>query len=315
MKKNYLLLVHQNPRQVYRLIRALQDGDSRFFVHVDLKSNLQDFEILRDCQNTFIIPERVRCLWGDYSIVQATIHLLKNAATNGYEGFTILLSGQDYPIKSNLEINRFLLENQDYSFMDIVPIEQKWSKKMVGNKIHHYHILHSEKKSDSNSYAPFLSGSIKEKARTILHVIKGRLSTESFKKLLELPVRKPYFSQQYAGSQWWALNETATQLIIRYIQENEKELENYYQFTAAPDEIFFHSILKNLQRQNTRILIKPSLTYTNWSRKNTLLPVTFAAADLEELLQPEFLWARKFDINYNVEILNIIDEKLRSEQP
>ena len=41
MKKNYLILSHKNPQQVCRLINRLDDGTSEFFVHVDLKSNLE----------------------------------------------------------------------------------------------------------------------------------------------------------------------------------------------------------------------------------------------------------------------------------
>ena len=123
MKKNYLILSHKNPQQVCRLINRLDDGTSEFFVHVDLKSNLEEFEILNSLKNTKIIPEREKCIWGDFSIVRATLHLLENSIKHGNKGFTILLSGQDYPIKSNQFINSFLANHIDFNFIEVQDLQ------------------------------------------------------------------------------------------------------------------------------------------------------------------------------------------------
>lgn len=310
MKKNYLILSHKNPQQICRLIKRLDDGNSQFFVHVDLKSNLEEFKILNSLKNTQIIPEREKCIWGDFSIVKATLHLLENTIKHRNEGFTILLSGQDYPIKSNQFINDFLANHIDFNFIEAIPIEEKWRKKMVRDKVEHYHFIHSDRKSDSNSYAPFQHSSPKEKARNIFHLIKGRMSLKTFRKLLTLPKRKPFFEKQFAGSQWWAFNEKTTKLIYDFIKKEYTELEKYYRYTSAPDEIFFQSIIISLAENSKEIKIKPSQTYVNWERKNVALPVTFNDKDLQELSQVDQLWARKFNVDYDEKILDLIDNKL-----
>lgn len=38
MQKNYLVLAHKNPDQLYRMITALNDNVSHFFIHIDAKS-------------------------------------------------------------------------------------------------------------------------------------------------------------------------------------------------------------------------------------------------------------------------------------
>ena len=309
MQKNYIILVHKNPQQVRRLIERLDDGNSRFFIHVDLKSQSEEFELLKQCKNTLIIKERINCIWGDFSIVKATLLLFNAVVESGSKGFTILLSGQDYPIKSNSEINNFLTENKDFNFIDIIPIEKKWSKKMVRDKVEHYHFIHSERKSDSNSYAPFYHTSVKQKARNIIHLAKGRMSHKTFRKLLRLPKRKAPYKHQFSGSQWWALNERTTQILYDYIKRNYRELEDYYQYTSAPDEIFFQSVLMNLVPENKDFKIKPSLTYVNWERKNVVLPVTFNIDDFGELNNTNHLFARKFDIDFDSTILDKLDEK------
>lgn len=313
IKKNYIILAHKNPEQIFRMIQSLDDSSSKFFVHIDLKSDLSSFGILENCSNISIIPQRENCIWGDFSIVKATIHLLKNVVEFGNKGFTILLSGQDYPIKSPQILNDFLRINKDSNFIDIQRIEDKWSKKMVRDKIEHYHFIHSQERGHSNSYAPFFTSSLKQKFRTLFHLLTGRLPFETFQKLLELPQRIPVFAQQYGGSQWWAFNEKTTENLNSYIENNYQKLEDYYRFTSAPDEIFFHSVLMNILSAEERDHLKPSLTYTNWERKNCILPVTFDTNDLQELSAVDHFFARKFDIDYDQEIFNLIDNKLLKE--
>lgn len=56
------------------------------------------------------------------------------------------------------------------------------------------------------------------------------------------------------------------------------------------------------------IKILPSLTYVNWHRKGCTLPVTFQKDDLEELTRQCNLFARKFDTEFDTEILDLLDE-------
>lgn len=310
MEKNYIILAHKNPTQIFRLIQSLEEPGSKFFIHVDLKSDLKEFELLSKSDNTLLIPEREDCIWGDFSIVRATLHLLKNVVQSGNDGFTILLSGQDYPIKSKENLNIYLAKNRNSNFIDIQKIEDKWRKKMVRDKVEHYHFVHSDKRGHSNSYAPFYGSSAKQKLRNIFHLLKGRLPLGTFQKLLQLPVRKPVFTDQYAGSQWWAFNRQTVEKIHFYTSKNSSQLTNYYQYTSAPDEVFFHSILREILNESEIAHLKPSLTYANWERKNCVLPVTFDKKDLKELSDVDHFFARKFDIGYDGEILDLIDEQL-----
>ena len=46
MQKNYLVLAHKNPDQLYRMITALNDNVSHFFIHIDAKSPIAPFNYL-----------------------------------------------------------------------------------------------------------------------------------------------------------------------------------------------------------------------------------------------------------------------------
>lgn len=313
MTKNYLILAHKNPIQLKQTIAQLDDTDSFFFIHIDLNANIEPFREFITGENVIFIEKREKCLWGDFSIVKATIHLIEAVVNHNKGGFSILMSGQDYPIKSKTDINSFLKQYSDYNFIECIPIEQKWNKKMVQDKVWHYHIIHSSKRSDSNSYAPFLHTDCKQKIRTLAHFVKGRLSYENLLKILRFPKRKPFFDRLYAGSQWWAFNEVTLRKIHHFIKENHFDLENYFKYTSAPDEIFFQSIIMYLQQSDPNIQTKPSLTYVNWERKGCQLPVTFQSTDFEEITkQTNSLFARKFDFDVDTEIIRLINSHINS---
>ena len=305
MQKNYLILAHKNPQQLARMIKTLDDGNSKFFIHLDAKTPIEPFTAQLEDEHIVFIPEKERCVWGDFSIVLATIHLMEAAAKAQNKGFFILMSGQDYPIKPIGELDAFLEENAHCDFIDYLPLEQKWKPKMVKDKLAHYHILHSETRGDSNCYAPFSRSSLFQKGRTLWHLLKGRLSLENFKKLRQLPRREAPFAQQYAGSQFWAFSENTFYDMLTYIQKHREELELYYQYTSSPDEVYFHSILLNLKEEGRKIILKNQLTYVNYFRKNNV----FLTEDFEKLTSAEEqFFARKFDMEIDAIILDRLDK-------
>ena len=305
MQKNYLILAHKNPQQLARMIKALDDGNSKFFIHLDAKTPIEPFTAQLEDEHIVFIPERERCVWGDFSIVLATIHLMEAAAKAQSKGFFILMSGQDYPIKPMGELDAFLEKNAQCDFIYYLPLEQKWKPKMVKDKLAHYHILHSETRGDSNCYAPFSRSSLFQKGRTLWHLLKGRLSLQNFKKLRQLPRREAPFAQQYAGSQFWAFSENTFYDVLSYIQKHRKELELYYQYTSSPDEVYFHSILLNLKEEGRKIILKNQLTYVNYFRKNNV----FLTEDFEKLTSAkEQFFARKFDMEIDAIILDRLDK-------
>ena len=91
--------------------------------------------------------------------------------------------------------------------------------------------------------------------------------------------------------------------------EEHKDYLTYHKYTLLPGEIFFHSIIRHFSHGENDLIIKPSTTYCNWERLGVTLPVTFNSSDIEELSrQPdEKLFARKFDINIDDKILDLID--------
>lgn len=308
MQKNYLILAHKNPLQLSRMIERLDDGASKFFIHLDAKTPIEPFTACLKGGHIRFIEPRERCVWGDFSIVRATIHLMEAASKE--QGFFILMSGQDYPIQSQGYINAFLESNKGFDFIEIEPLEEKWKPKMVKDKLEHYHILHSEERGHSNCYAPFAHCSVFQKLRTLTHLLKGRLSRKNFKLLCSLPKRIAPFERQYAGSQFWAFSERTFYAVLQYIRKHKAALEEYYKYTSSPDEIYFHSVLMDLVAKDSTIKLKDPITYVNYFRKNNV----FITEDFEKLSSAKGkLFARKFDTDIDIEILNKLDSYQENE--
>ncbi len=123
MKIAYLVLAHENPRHLERLIRALAGDSSRVFVHVDRKSQPRDFAFLSRMANTETVEHPIAVHWADFSMVEAILALIHQALTHegGFERF-VLLSGTDYPIRSQEYIWRFFAEHAGTEFINLAPI-------------------------------------------------------------------------------------------------------------------------------------------------------------------------------------------------
>ena len=308
MQKNYLILAHKNPLQLGRMIERLDDGASKFFIHLDAKTPIEPFAACLEGAHIRFIEPRERCVWGDFSIVRATIHLMEAASKE--QGIFILMSGQDYPIQWQGHINAFLESNKEFDFIEIEPLEEKWKPKMVKDKLEHYHILHSEERGHSNCYAPFAHCSVFQKLRTLTHLLKGRLSQKNFRLLCSLPKRVAPFERQYAGSQFWAFSERTFYAVLHYIREHKAALEGYYKYTSSPDEVYFHSVLMHLVAKDSTIKLKDPITYVNYFRKNNV----FITEDFDKLTSAKGkLFARKFDTDIDIEILNKLDSYQENE--
>lgn len=131
MKIVYLILVHKNANQVNRMISRLKGATTYFILHIDAKCDVQDYlkATENNDANISFVKNRVSCVWGTFSIVEATINGLKFALSTIKDADrVVLLSGQDYPIKSSGYIDAYFRENPDVIFMNYFTLPYKnWS--------------------------------------------------------------------------------------------------------------------------------------------------------------------------------------------
>ncbi|GHA63687.1 beta-1,6-N-acetylglucosaminyltransferase [Pontibacter akesuensis] len=312
MHKNYIILAHTNPEQLKRLVSRLSDGCSSFYIHIDKKSEINAFlACFENAAHVTFIPDRVDCIWGDFSQVEATLNLINEVISGGREGYTIFLSGQDYPIKSNREINAFLEKNSGFEFISLEHKPIQKAHYLYKERVEAYKINISSKRWDY-VIVPYIFSPIDVK-RTFAKFLLRKVSVQDL--LLSFKKRKQPFAEHCKGPQWWAFSSNTLHKIHSYVQDNKEELFSYYKHTIYSDEQFFHTILWELMKRDPDIRLKDYLHYINWEREGVELPVTFDRNDIEELVsQPEDkLFARKFDARYDAEILDKLDKHLQQQ--
>ncbi|MEH2007739.1 MAG: hypothetical protein V7K81_21880, partial [Nostoc sp.] len=86
---------------------------------------------------------------------------------------------------------------------------------------------------------------------------------------------------------------------------------NRFNYTYCPDELFYQILILNSPFKEK--IINTSLTYLEWSNVNSLHPKILEKNDFEKLRESEKLFARKFDMTIDPDILDIIDKMILSK--
>jgi hypothetical protein len=280
-----LILVHENEGQVNRLIKHLAK-DFDVYVHIDKRSSVK----IENNNEHILIYNMYKTYWASFNIVEATLFLLKSAYNKGYDRY-LLISGQDLPIVSNKEITQFF-ENNSYEYID-------GTKMPIAS-------LHGNGGFDRmTKYWPnYFHHGKKSWLLKKLFAIELRI----FLKIISRIKSRPIDYEFYKGTQWINLTHTCVEKIFEYLDKN-KEYTNRFKWTNCADETFFHTIIKQL---HDIIIIDDPLRYIDWS-DGPDSPKTLREEDYEKIINSNKLFARKFDVNIDKEIIEKIYERIELE--
>lgn len=284
MKKHaYLIIVHNNFYILEKLLTLLDSDNNDFYIHIDKKVKDFDFnyyENITKKSNTIFLSdkERINVYWGNYSLVQCELNLLKKMLDYGTEySYVHLISGVDLPIKSKEEIYNYFESNYGKEF---VTYEEPWPQDRVKyNYIFTKTYRHKNKNIQRIGYL----------ARTIYIFLQKKLKFDHTKKYTNYTFKK--------GSQWFSI----TYDCAKFIYSKKNEINNMFKNQLYPDEHFIQTILYN-SKYKTKVTGDTAKRYIDWKRGQ---PYTFKNYDFEELLQSDNMFARKFDENVDK---NIIDK-------
>lgn len=310
MQLNYIIIAHKDPRHLARLLFSLQSPNSHFYICVDAKCDFRPFqEALKACANVHWVLGRIRVRWGNISQVQASLSAIKEILKHRRTGYCILMSGQDYPLKSTAQIEGFFRSRAGTNFIDAQPAKIAWPSSQFRLRKYNYHLFDRYRVCYSvesihswRFWAPVNLYSL-----FCVLVIGGKWSV-----LKQILYRRkhPAYLKAYGGSSWWALPVSTVSKISGFLAKHPDFIE-YHRYTHSPDEIIYSSLVQHLEDDAQ---IDRSVTYVNWDRQGCKLPVTFhEAGEIDELMDSGCLFARKFE--GGAPILDEIDKHLDNRQP
>lgn len=279
MRIVYVILAHQLPEQLERLVRRLSTPSALFLIHINRRSDDATLEAARDALadlDNVVFLRRTKLYWGGFGHVRATIEALDELERRSERfDYVALLTGQDYPIKPVATIESMLAESGGRSFMAYDRLPGGWADGM--KRITHWH------------------------SRRV-GVARGWH--------LHLPIRRrfPQGLTPYGGSSYWWLSREAIEYVQRFIAEQPRAYR-FFKHVDVPDEIFFHTVVMNSPLRES--VVNDELRLVDWTREP--LPWVFGADDLETLRRSSKVLARKFDSTIDAEILDLIDSELLVE--
>lgn len=318
MKHAVLIMAHKNKVQLIRLIRTLACEEFDFFVHPDINWNLTD-EDLKDIEScadhVHLASKRIHGELDHWSLVQITLNLIDDAMDNEkvtgicYSYF-LLLSGQDYPIKSKKYILDFLKEQYPKPLIHIDSYEdEEWVRRKF--------ILVRWADKVDRIYKR-MKPSIIRKIRVAPYAFSDKVERCFYGEPYERVSR--FGLKLYGGSAWWILPHGVIDYIVTVRKSNPKFIKEYAR-TLTPEETFFQTMTMNSEYQHYYVSHDdiydygygdlPCLTYADFYSETKQFrghPHIVVSDDYDRIMAKKALFARKFDTDVDETVLDMIDK-------
>jgi hypothetical protein len=259
------------------LIVALQHPSFFFYVHIDEKAGMQQFEYLNKYENVFFIKNRTKIFWAGYGTIQATINGIREILPFKYDYINVI-SAQDFPLKSANDIYNFFERNNGKEFITCESVKDTWKEAEI--RVKKYHLINFR--------------------------IPGKYQLEKIINSI-LPARKFPLDYKIVGrSNWFSVTFNAAKYIIDFLDEHP-EIVRFFKFSWGADELIFSTILYNSSFKDK---ITDNVVYVDWSAKKAH-PKILRTEDFNALISSTKLFARKFDADEDAVILDMLENQLK----
>ncbi|MFV2051835.1 DUF5928 domain-containing protein [Aliiroseovarius sp. YM-037] len=266
----FILLCHKDPDAIIKQAESLTAAGDCMAIHFDANANPKDYAriqaALGDNPNVVFAKKRVKCGWGEWSLVEATLRAVE-AAVEGFPRAThfYMLSGDCMAIKS-AEYAHDLLDADDVDYIECFDFfKSNWIKTgMKGDRLIYRHFF-NERKHKALFYGAYN--------------LQKKLGWER-------PI--PDDIQVMIGSQWWCLRRRTIEWVLEFTK-SRPDVMRFFRTTWIPDETFFQTAVRHLVPEEE--IRTRTLTFLMFSDYG--MPVTFYNDHYDLLLSQDFLFARK----------------------
>ena len=285
MKHAYMIMAHNEPELLKRLMSCLDHSDNDFYVHLDKKSSLVPEEIAAAVkQSKVIFIERKRVSWGDYSQIDCEMRLLERAVQGNYDYYH-LLTGVDLPLKPNCEIDAFFQQNNGAEFISFDEEANKTRNFVQRYDGYYFAVTYS----GSNALLKHVSALINKVLKKGLRVVNKFVRRS--RKYPDLVFMK--------GSVYFDI----THAMASYVVAQKDLIEKIFRHTLCCDEVFLHTIAYNSPYRDK--ITYSGTRFIDWSRHSNS-PAILTMEHYNQLVQSTKLFARKFSSEHSAELIRIL---------
>ncbi|MGI5167254.1 beta-1,6-N-acetylglucosaminyltransferase [Spirillospora sp. CA-253888] len=270
-----IVLSHRGPEQVSRLVDRLTRGtDTVAVVHHDPAGEPL---ALKPSSQVALVPDPVSPKWGRLSLVEAQWRSLRWVKDNVPDfSWVLLVSGQDYPIRSMGAIERELAASPHDAYLRHFKIGDPAEDVIPWQALTRHRYLYKRR-------LPFTHRSV------------------------GLPVqrRHPYRKgvDLYVGDMWFNLSATAVHAMFDAAPLS-RALLRYLRFAPIPDETFIASMALNARPALD--VAADSKRFITWGVRQAH-PELITAAHLDDLRASSAFFARKIDPVAHPDVPDLLD--------
>lgn len=266
----YILLTHKDPAGVIAQAERLTAAGDFVAIHFDGRASQADFDQIQSAlaanPSVVFAKRRVKCGWGEWSLVEATLLALSGAVESfPYATHFYMLSGDCMPIKS-AEYAHDFLDRNDVDYIESFDFHTSgWIKTGIKEERLIYRHFFNERNNKVWFYRSM-----------------------NLQKKLGLARSVPADIQMQIGSQWWCLRRRTAEEVLDFVKRR-RDVMRFFRTTWIPDETFFQTVVRHLipeDQLRTRTLT--FLMFTDYG-----MPVTFYNDHYDLLLSQDYLFARK----------------------
>ncbi|MDA7427805.1 DUF5928 domain-containing protein [Primorskyibacter aestuariivivens] len=266
----FILLCHKDPEAIIKQAQRLTAAGDYMSIHFDARADAGDFAKIRkalaDNDHVTFARKRIKCGWGEWSLVQASLYAVE-AAVDAFPKAThfYMLSGDCMAIKS-AEYTHEFLDERDVDYIESFDFfESDWIKTGIKAERLIYRHYFNERTHKRLFYASM-----------------------DIQKRLNLTRDIPPDLQIMIGSQWWCLRRRTIEWILDFCR-TRKDVMRFFRTTWIPDETFFQTLVRHLVPEDE--IKTRTLTFLMFSDYG--MPVNFYNDHYDLLLSQDFLFARK----------------------
>lgn len=300
-KHAYLIMAHNNWKQLNMLLSILDDERNDIYLHIDKKSkNVPINKIKKIVKKSRIhIYSKYKMYWGHFSLVECELFLFEKACKKKYFRYH-LLSGADLPIKSQDFIHDFFEKNAEYEFVHYDKDERIENDHEIGRRTRLYHFLQKYRRrykiSILNELFTFL-----ERILLFLQIL-FRVN-----RLKNSKIEIKY------GSEWVSITDE----LVHYILGNKRIIYKIFKYTNCADELFIQTLVYNskfrekLYDKKFDDAIIANMRLIDWNRGKNGNPYVWCIEDKKVIEESECLFARKFDVNIDNKIIQDVISRVK----
>jgi len=287
---SYLILAHQWPAQLKRLINALQAPGVVFWVHVDASRELEPFtSALSEVSNCHFIEDRQAVCWGGFSQTQAILRLMTEslAAHANCHRFN-LISGTCYPIADN-----DVLAKASASAFQFIACRRISEDSEGYKRISRYHL------NDHRLLSVRDPGAASSLQKSLRSYVKAFVTS--------LPPPPPPPIPYHKGSTWWMLTRPVVEHVLSHCLPGSEILERF-RYSAHADESLVQTLVANSPFAKS---IRPDRHYVDWSPESRKRG-KYLTIDALAHASSRHLFMRKVHPEISAELLDAADLKRAS---